>query len=98
MNRLTWCGLMAVFMVSTDVLADPTALINIDARDATDLSGKWHYIVDPLKTGVVRADSRRYSVFRDIAGPESQVDFFEYNFDAAPECRFLATGMDRTSH
>jgi len=84
MNRLTWCGLMAVFMVSTDVLADPTALINIDARDATDLSGKWHYIVDPLKTGVVRADSRRYSVFRDIVRPESQVDFFEYNFDAAP--------------
>jgi beta-glucuronidase len=62
----------------------PTALINIDGRDTTNLSSKWRYIVDPLKTGVVRADSRRYSVFRDMAGPESQVEFFEYNFDAAP--------------
>ena len=84
MNRLMWCGLMATVLVSTDVVAGPTALINIDARDAIDLSGEWHYIVDPLKTGVVRADSRRYSVFRDMVGPESQVDFFEYNFDAAP--------------
>jgi len=80
-------------MISTNLLAAPaeneagtysTALINIDARSATDLSGQWHYIVDPLKTGVVRADSRRYSVFRDLDSPESQADFFEYNFDAAP--------------
>jgi beta-glucuronidase len=93
MNRLVLCGLLAVFMVGADVGAAPgsdtvgtypTALINIDARNAVDLSGQWHYIVDPLKTGVVRADSPRYSVFRDMAGPEDPVDFFEYNFDAAP--------------
>jgi beta-glucuronidase len=96
LNRPICCGLMAVFMAiflfNADAFAAdekksgtyPTALINIDARDVTDLSGKWNYIVDPLKTGVVRADSRRYSVFRDIVEPESQVDFFEYNFDAAP--------------
>jgi beta-glucuronidase len=93
MNRLMLCGLLAASMVGADVGAAPatdtpgvyqTALINIDARDATDLSGQWHYIVDPLKTGVVRADSPRYSVFRDVAGPENPVDFFEYNFDAAP--------------
>jgi len=88
-----WCSLVIACMISTNLLAAPaeneagtysTALINIDARSATDLSGQWHYIVDPLKTGVVRADSRRYSVFRDLDSPESQADFFEYNFDAAP--------------
>jgi beta-glucuronidase len=93
MNRLMLCGILAAFMVGADVGAAPesdmtgaypTALINIDARNAVDLSGQWHYIVDPLKTGVVRADSPRYSVFRDVAGPENPVDFFEYNFEAAP--------------
>ncbi len=94
LNRLTfWCSLVIACMISSNLLAAPgeneagtysTALINIDARSATDLSGQWHYIVDPLKTGVVRSDSRRYSVFRDMLEPESQVDFFEYNFDAAP--------------
>ena len=94
LNRLTfWCSLVIACMVGADLLAAPveneagtysTALINIDARSATDLSGQWHYIVDPLKTGVVRADSRRYSVFRDLDTPENQADFFEYNFDAAP--------------
>ena len=62
----------------------PTAPINIDARDATDLSGTWHYIVDPLKMGVVRAESRRLAVFRDIGGPETPSDLIEYNFDASP--------------
>jgi beta-glucuronidase len=90
---LTLCSLMAVLVASSNVAATadanergeyPTALINIDARDATDLSGKWHYIVDPLKTGVARAETRRYAVFRDMAGPEKQTDFLEYNFDASP--------------
>jgi beta-glucuronidase len=93
LNRLMWCSLMAVCVVNADVVvaADKTetgthrtALINIDARHATDLSGKWHYIVDPLKMGVSRAESRRYSVFRDIAGPDNPTDFLEYNFDASP--------------
>ena len=93
MSRLKLCGLLAVFVVSTGAGAAPepispgtypTAPINVEAREVIDLSGKWHYIVDPLKTGVVRADSRRYSVFQDVAGPESPVDFLEYNFDAAP--------------
>ncbi|NNL48457.1 MAG: beta-glucuronidase, partial [Acidimicrobiia bacterium] len=82
-NLILWVLLVSC-IASADSTVYPTALINVGARDATDLSGQWHYIVDPLKTGVVRADSRRYSVFRDFAGPESQVDFFEYNFNAAP--------------
>ncbi len=90
---LQWCSVVAVCVVSTDVVAAPdrnetgsysTALINIDGRDAIDLSGQWHYIVDPLKTGVVRVATRRYSVTRDISGPESPTDFLEYNFDASP--------------
>jgi len=88
-----WCSLIIACLASTNLVVASeesesgtyaTALINIDARDARDLSGQWHYIVDPLKTGVVRSDSRRYSVFRDLVEPASQVDFFEYNFDAAP--------------
>ena len=62
----------------------PTAPINVDARDVTDLSGKWHYILDPLKMGVARAETRRMAVFRDIAGPEHPTDLLEYNFDASP--------------
>jgi len=93
LNRLMWCSLMAACVVNADVVTAPdrneigsysTALINIDGRDAIDLSGQWHYIVDPLKTGVVRIDTRRYSVTRDISGPESPTDFLEYNFDASP--------------
>jgi len=93
LSRTMCCILLAVILAGAEVSAAPgenetgsysTALINIDGRDATDLSGKWHYIVDPLKTGVVRVETRRYSVSRDIAGPESPTDFLEYNFDSSP--------------
>ena len=85
--------ILAVILAGTEVQAAPgenetgsysTALINIESRDATDLSGQWHYIVDPLKIGVTRAQTRRYVVFQDVAGPEKQTDFLEYNFDASP--------------
>lgn len=92
--RLSMCRVLLIACaIGSSLLAAPagadfgqtsTAPINIAARDAIDLSGEWRYIVDPLKTGVVRADSSRYSVFRDMAGPENPIDFFEYNFDAAP--------------
>jgi len=61
-----------------------TALINVTARDAIDLSGQWNYIVDPQKIGILRGDRRRTAVFEDAPGPNSPVDFLEYNFDAAP--------------
>ena len=63
----------------------PTALINVDARDAMDLSGPWRYIVDPQKIGILRGDRRRTAVFEDSREPNSPVDFLEYNFDAAPQ-------------
>ena len=93
LSRIMCCILLAVVSPGAEVHAGPgenesgsysTALINIDARDATDLSGQWHYIVDPLKIGVTRANTRRYAVFQDVAGPEKQTDFLEYNFDASP--------------
>ncbi len=87
---LNLCGvLLAVCMVSTGVYAegensDPgvysTALINVTARDAIDLSGPWNYIVDPQKIGILRGDRRRTAVFEDVLEPNSPVDFLEYNF------------------
>jgi beta-glucuronidase len=62
-----------------------TALINVTARDAIDLSGEWNYIVDPQKIGILRGDRRRTAVFEDTLQPNSPVDFLEYNFDAAPQ-------------
>ncbi len=92
LSRTMCCVLLAVVLPGAEACAAPypTALINIDARDATDLSGQWHYIVDPLKIGVARANTRRYAVFQDVAGPENQADFLEYNFDASP--RMLIPG------
>ena len=87
------CSLIAVCLAGTGAVCAqdgnetgiyPTAPTNIDARDATDLSGMWHYVVDPLKMGVVRAESRRLAVFRDVRGPETRSDLLEYNFDASP--------------
>jgi beta-glucuronidase len=61
-----------------------TALINVETRNAIDLSGEWNYIVDPQKIGILRGDRRRTAVFEDVSEPNSPVDFLEYNFDAAP--------------
>jgi beta-glucuronidase len=92
-NNLTRILLLATCTACFGVHATPgngsdtpytTALINIEARDAADLSGQWRYIVDPLKMGVTRADSRRYAVFEDTRGPEDQMDLIEYNFDTSP--------------
>ncbi len=81
LNHLLCCGLAAICLASSNVAAAP---INIEARDAIDLSGQWKYIVDPQKIGITRADSRRYAVFEDVDEPESREDFLEYNFNAAP--------------
>jgi len=86
-------ALLAACTISTGAIAESdkagtgsysTALINVTARDAVDLSGEWNYIVDPQKIGILRADRRRTAVFEDVSEPNSPVDFLEYNFDAAP--------------
>jgi beta-glucuronidase len=88
------CGVfLAACTVSTGVIAEnvgadtgtySTALINVAARDAIDLSGPWHYTVDPQKIGILRADRRRTAIFEDVSEPDGPTDFLEYNFDASP--------------
>ena len=93
MKSAILCSLLAIFLAGNSVFASPqsdnnaipsTALINVDARHAIDLSGEWNYIVDPQKIGILRGDRRRTAVFEDVAEPDSPVDFLEYNFNAAP--------------
>ncbi len=93
LKRLMWLGLLVVCATSANSLAAPgvtepgsypTAPINIDGRDSMNLSGGWHYMIDPQRLGISRANSRRYSVFNDVDGPDGPTDFLEYNFDAAP--------------
>jgi beta-glucuronidase len=87
------CVLLFAAAASTGIFAEggntgpgtySTALINVTARDAIDLSGSWRYIVDPQKIGILRGDRRRTAVFEDALEPDSPVDFLEYNFDFAP--------------
>lgn len=77
-----------------------TALLRPDVRDAIDLSGDWHYIVDPQKIGILRGDRRRTAVFEDQSEPNSPVDFLEYNFNAAPVMTVPGdwNGQDPTLH
>ena len=109
MKQAIWCVLLAVFLAGNSVdasqeisgnAAAQTALINIEARDALDLSGEWHYIVDPQKIGILRGDRRRTAVFEDQAEPNSPVDFLEYNFNAAPVMTVPGdwNGQDPTLH
>jgi len=109
MKQAIWSVLLAVCLAGNFVeaseeisgnAADQTALINIEARDAIDLSGEWHYIVDPQKIGILRGDRRRTAVFEDQSEPNSPVDFLEYNFNAAPVMTVPGdwNGQDPTLH
>lgn len=109
MKQAIWSVLLAVCLAGNFVeaseeisgnAAGQTALINIEARDAVDLSGEWHYIVDPQKIGILRGDRRRTSVFEDQSEPNSPVDFLEYNFNAAPVMTVPGdwNGQDPTLH
>src|SRR3954469_22775084 len=50
---------------------------NIKARNIYNLDGRWHYIIDPYKTG-------EGSKFYLNKKQQSRSDLVEYNFDAAP--------------
>ncbi|MEE4217822.1 MAG: glycoside hydrolase family 2 TIM barrel-domain containing protein [Xanthomonadales bacterium] len=93
MKYAFWIGFLALCLAGgsvgasqehSDAVSYQTAFTNIEARDSIDLSGPWHYIVDPQKIGILRGDRRRTAVFEDVSEPDSPVDFLEYNFDAAP--------------
>ena len=50
---------------------------NIKARNIYNLDGRWHYIIDPYKTG----EGSKYYLNRK---PKSKSEFVEYDFNAAP--------------
>jgi beta-glucuronidase len=50
---------------------------NINARNIQTLDGRWHYIIDPYKTG----EGSKYYLNRK---PKSKSEFVEYDFNAAP--------------
>ncbi len=63
-------------------LAPPT-IENVLGRDRQDLSGAWRYLIDPMRAGLRRGNSRR-DFFRDrkaVPGGE----LIEYDWDASPE-------------
>ena len=50
---------------------------NIKTRNIYNLDGRWHYIIDPYKTG----EGSKYYLNRK---PKSKSEFVEYDFNAAP--------------
>src|SRR5580765_2422857 len=50
---------------------------NIKARNIYNLDGRWHYIIDPYKTG----EGSKYYLNKK---PKSKSEFVEYDFDTAP--------------
>src|SRR5689334_4624211 len=71
----------SLFVLSIFIILKATAqgnfIQNIKARNIYNLDGRWHYIVDPYKTG----ESSRFYLNRK---QQSKSDLIEYNFEAAP--------------
>ncbi|BET66782.1 glycoside hydrolase family 2 protein [Opitutales bacterium ASA1] len=65
----------------TDIRDFPTALAHIGGRERLDLSGRWNYLVDPMRAGF-RGSGWRRSLWRDAPAPESEL--VEYDWDTAP--------------
>jgi len=62
--------------IISNVAAQANFIQNIKARNIYNLDGRWHYIVDPYKTG-------EGSKFYLNKKQQSKSDLIEYNFDAA---------------
>ena len=71
----------SVFVLFILIISNATAqanfIQNIKARNIYNLDGRWHYIVDPYKTG----EGPKFYLNKN---PQSKSDLIEYNFDAAP--------------
>lgn len=63
--------------IVSNVFSQNNLIQNIKARNIYNLDGRWHYIIDPYKTG-------EYSKFYLDKKQQSKSDLIEYNFDAAP--------------
>ena len=70
----------SLFVLVITSISNATAQVNfiqnIKARNIYNLDGRWHYIVDPYKTG-------EGSKFYLNKKQQSKSDLIEYNFDAA---------------
>src|SRR5436190_18846966 len=69
--------LVLLITIFISVLAQVNFIQNIKARNIYNLDGRWHYIIDPYKTG----EGSKFYLNRK---PQSKSDLIEYNFDAAP--------------
>lgn len=67
---------LLITIVST-ASAQSNFIQNIKARNIYNLDGRWHYIIDPYKTG----EGSKYYLNKK---PQSKSELIEYNFDAAP--------------
>ena len=72
--------IFSLFVLFISIISNVTAqanfIQNIKARNIYNLDGRWHYIVDPYKTG-------EGSKFYLNKKQQSKSDLIEYNFDAA---------------
>src|ERR1700710_2657567 len=71
---------------ATDVLVQPTLLVDIDHRTALDLDGDWHYIVDPYQTGLYNfhQELKKNGFFEDLEAPATPNGLVEYDFAKSP--------------
>jgi len=58
-----------------------TAMVNLNGRSRVDLSGKWRYIVDPSRLGILKAGRQRG--FPKDRGPTNH-PLIEYEWDTSP--------------
>jgi len=69
--------LILLIITVSQVLAQSNFIQNIKARNIHNLDGRWHYVIDPYKTG----EGSKYYLNKK---PQSKSELIEYNFDFAP--------------
>jgi len=85
-------GLLSLLLGSGGLLCDARAQpmappTNLYDRSRLDLSGQWHYLVDPMRTGIAKRKYRRDFPADTPEPPDAGGRLLEYNWDAAPTLR-----------
>ena len=75
---INWFLLILILIICPDLLLAQSAMINVDARNTTNLKGEWKAIIDPTGAG----DWRQVWLEKK---PQKKTDFFEYSFDGGPK-------------
>lgn len=85
MLRFVLAALAAALLVPAAAAQLAPPIVNVDGRHTTDLSGRWHVIVDPYQTGYRSYRNRPdpNGFFRNRA-PSSPADRVEYDFSRSP--------------